>query len=148
MKKRCKKFDKEVKPEVILNNFNTMLGHRVGRMLASVFHYDPDFEGLGVETFGNGGVAVVMPCLSLSCFKCFSVSKAFCCYDSLALCLCSSVFLCVINSHLYLPSPPTPATLSPPYPTPLPLSPLHPSPPLIFSPPPPSTPPTRQVVAW
>ena len=45
MKKICKKFDKEVKPEVILNNFNTMLGHRVGRMLASVFHYDPNFEG-------------------------------------------------------------------------------------------------------
>merc|ERR1719167_776775 len=41
MKKRCKKFDKEVKPEVILNNFNTMLGHRVGRMLASVFSLRP-----------------------------------------------------------------------------------------------------------
>jgi len=53
MKKRCKKFDKEVKPEVILNNFNTMLGHRVGRMLASVFHYDPDFEGRRVVTFHN-----------------------------------------------------------------------------------------------
>ena len=45
MKRICKKFDKDIKPEVILNNFNTMLGHRVGRMLASIFHYDPDFEG-------------------------------------------------------------------------------------------------------
>merc|ERR1719219_2127900 len=56
MKKKCKickKFDKEVKPEVILNNFNTMLGHRVGRMLASIFHYDPDFEGRRVVTFHN-----------------------------------------------------------------------------------------------
>jgi len=53
MKKRCKKFDKDVKPEVILNNFNTMLGHRVGRMLASIFHYDPDFEGRRVVTFHN-----------------------------------------------------------------------------------------------
>jgi ribosome production factor 1 len=53
MKKKCKKFDKDVKPEVILNNFNTMLGHRVGRMLASLFHYDPNFEGRRVVTFHN-----------------------------------------------------------------------------------------------
>ena len=53
MKKICKKFDKEVKPEVILNNFNTMLGHRVGRMLASVFHYDPNFEGKGLGSSGS-----------------------------------------------------------------------------------------------
>jgi len=53
MKRRCKKFDKDVKPEVILNNFNTMLGHRVGRMLASIFHYDPNFEGRRVVTFHN-----------------------------------------------------------------------------------------------
>jgi len=53
MKRICKKFDKDIKPEVILNNFNTMLGHRVGRMLASIFHYDPDFEGRRVVTFHN-----------------------------------------------------------------------------------------------
>lgn len=53
MKKVSKKFDKDIKPEVIMNNFNTMLGHRVGRMMASIFHYDPDFVGKRVVTFHN-----------------------------------------------------------------------------------------------
>lgn len=41
------------KPEVILNNFNTRLGHRVARMLASVFPHDPDFHGRSAVTFHN-----------------------------------------------------------------------------------------------
>eukprot|EP00457_Paulinella_chromatophora_P011156 gb/GEZN01011284.1/.p1 GENE.gb/GEZN01011284.1/~~gb/GEZN01011284.1/.p1 ORF type:complete len:358 (+),score=51.75 gb/GEZN01011284.1/:90-1076(+) len=40
-------------PEVILNNFNTRLGHRVGRMLASLFHQEPNFTGRRVATFHN-----------------------------------------------------------------------------------------------
>jgi len=43
----------EHRPEVILNNFNTRLGHSVGRMLASLFHYDPEFKGRRVVTFHN-----------------------------------------------------------------------------------------------
>ncbi|KAH3698587.1 ribosome production factor 1-like [Dreissena polymorpha] len=41
------------KPEVILNNFNTRLGHSVGRMLASIFPHDPNFHGRRVVTFHN-----------------------------------------------------------------------------------------------
>ncbi|KAK3090283.1 hypothetical protein FSP39_010615 [Pinctada imbricata] len=41
------------RPEVILNNFNTRLGHSVGRMLASLFHHDPQFSGRRVVTFHN-----------------------------------------------------------------------------------------------
>jgi len=41
------------KPEVILNNFNTRLGHSVGRCLAALLPYDPDFEGRRVITFHN-----------------------------------------------------------------------------------------------
>ncbi len=41
------------KPEVILNNFNTRLGHRVGRMLAALFHQDPNFKGRRACTFHN-----------------------------------------------------------------------------------------------
>ncbi|CAG2119456.1 unnamed protein product [Medioppia subpectinata] len=41
------------RPEVILNNFNTRLGHTIGRMFASVFHYDPQFKGRRVVTFHN-----------------------------------------------------------------------------------------------
>ncbi|XP_077500420.1 ribosome production factor 1 isoform X1 [Amblyomma americanum] len=41
------------RPEVILNNFNTRLGHSVARMLASLFHYDPQFQGRRVVTFHN-----------------------------------------------------------------------------------------------
>jgi ribosome production factor 1 len=33
------------RPELILNNFNTRLGHRMGRMLACLFPYDPQFKG-------------------------------------------------------------------------------------------------------
>jgi len=56
------KFTKEIKgsgehtshlPEVILNNFNTRLGHSVGRMLASIFPHDPQFQGRRVVTLHN-----------------------------------------------------------------------------------------------
>jgi len=41
------------KPEVILNNFTTRLGHRVGRMLGALFHQEPNFKGRRVVTFHN-----------------------------------------------------------------------------------------------
>ncbi|KAJ1555895.1 Ribosome production factor 1 [Cladochytrium tenue] len=41
------------KPELILNNFNTRLGHTVGRMFASLFPHVPEFEGRQVATFHN-----------------------------------------------------------------------------------------------
>jgi len=40
-------------PELILNNFNTRLGHTVGRMLASLFPYKPNFKGRSAVTFHN-----------------------------------------------------------------------------------------------
>ncbi|XP_074647186.1 ribosome production factor 1-like isoform X1 [Tubulanus polymorphus] len=40
-------------PEVILNNFNTHLGHRIGRLMASLFPHSPQFEGRRVVTFHN-----------------------------------------------------------------------------------------------
>lgn len=40
-------------PEVILNNFNTRLGHSIGRLLASLFPHDPQFNGRQVVTFHN-----------------------------------------------------------------------------------------------
>jgi len=39
------------RPEVILNGFSTRLGHTVARMLASLFHYDPQFHGKRAMTF-------------------------------------------------------------------------------------------------
>lgn len=41
------------RPELILNNFNTRLGHVTARMLASIFHFDPQFRGRSVVTFHN-----------------------------------------------------------------------------------------------
>ena len=41
------------RPEVLLNNFSTRLGHRVGRMLGSLFHQQPEFRGRRVCTFHN-----------------------------------------------------------------------------------------------
>ncbi|XP_035699880.1 ribosome production factor 1-like [Branchiostoma floridae] len=40
-------------PEVILNNFNTRLGHTVGRMFAALFPHDPQFSGRQAVTFHN-----------------------------------------------------------------------------------------------
>eukprot|EP00276_Gloeochaete_wittrockiana_P004706 CAMPEP_0184659606 /NCGR_PEP_ID=MMETSP0308-20130426/30337_1 /TAXON_ID=38269 /ORGANISM="Gloeochaete witrockiana, Strain SAG 46.84" /LENGTH=303 /DNA_ID=CAMNT_0027099561 /DNA_START=3 /DNA_END=914 /DNA_ORIENTATION=+ len=41
------------RPELILNNFNTRLGRRVGRMFAGLFPHDPNFHGRRVVTFHN-----------------------------------------------------------------------------------------------
>ena len=41
------------RPEIILTNFTTRLGHSVARMLASLFHYDPEFKGKRAVTFHN-----------------------------------------------------------------------------------------------
>ncbi|KAJ3300284.1 Ribosome production factor 1 [Borealophlyctis nickersoniae] len=41
------------KPELILNNFNTRLGHTVGRMFASLFPHVPEFKGRQVATLHN-----------------------------------------------------------------------------------------------
>ena len=40
-------------PELILNNFTTALGHRVGRMLGSLLPQDPEFKGRRVITLHN-----------------------------------------------------------------------------------------------
>lgn len=40
-------------PEVILNNFTTALGLRVGRMLGALFPHHPNFIGRQVSTFHN-----------------------------------------------------------------------------------------------
>jgi ribosome production factor 1 len=40
-------------PELILNNFSTRLGHRIGRMFASLFPQMPEFGGRRVVTFHN-----------------------------------------------------------------------------------------------
>nr|GEU41863.1 ribosome production factor 1 [Tanacetum cinerariifolium] len=38
---------------VVLNNFTTRLGHRVGRLIQSLFPQDPEFRGRRVVTFHN-----------------------------------------------------------------------------------------------
>ncbi|KAI9293634.1 Brix-domain-containing protein [Neoconidiobolus thromboides FSU 785] len=40
-------------PELILNNFNTRLGHTIGRMFQSLFPQVPEFEGRQTATFHN-----------------------------------------------------------------------------------------------
>ncbi|KAI3946701.1 hypothetical protein MKW98_003264 [Papaver atlanticum] len=40
-------------PELVMNNFTTRLGHRVGRMIQSLFPQDPNFRGRRVVTFHN-----------------------------------------------------------------------------------------------
>ena len=40
-------------PEIILNNFGTRLGRRVGRVLSSLFPTEPQLEGRQVVTFHN-----------------------------------------------------------------------------------------------
>ncbi|XP_072174168.1 ribosome production factor 1-like isoform X2 [Diadema setosum] len=50
--KRCGKTS-DHKPELILNNFNTRLGHTIGRQIASLFPHDPNFVGRRVVTFHN-----------------------------------------------------------------------------------------------
>lgn len=41
------------KPELVLNNFSTRLGCRIGRMFGSLFCQDPNFRGRRVVTFHN-----------------------------------------------------------------------------------------------
>ncbi len=41
------------RPEIILNNFNTRLGLRVGRLFGSMFPHEPEFKGRQVVTFHN-----------------------------------------------------------------------------------------------
>eukprot|EP00088_Acartia_fossae_P006681 TRINITY_DN13083_c0_g1_i2.p1 TRINITY_DN13083_c0_g1~~TRINITY_DN13083_c0_g1_i2.p1 ORF type:complete len:341 (-),score=58.71 TRINITY_DN13083_c0_g1_i2:206-1228(-) len=41
------------RPEVIMNQFTTRLGQGVARMLAALFHYEPQFTGKRVVTFHN-----------------------------------------------------------------------------------------------
>lgn len=41
------------KPELVLTNFTTRLGHRVGRLIQSLFPQDPNFRGRRVVTFHN-----------------------------------------------------------------------------------------------
>jgi ribosome production factor 1 len=41
------------KPELILNRFDTRLGHTIGRMFASLFPQVPEFSGRQVVTFHN-----------------------------------------------------------------------------------------------
>ncbi|XP_044501530.1 ribosome production factor 1-like [Mangifera indica] len=40
-------------PELVLNNFTTRLGHRLGRLIQSLFPQDPEFRGRRVVTFHN-----------------------------------------------------------------------------------------------
>ncbi|KDP24558.1 hypothetical protein JCGZ_25122 [Jatropha curcas] len=41
------------KPELVMTNFTTRLGHRVGRLIQSLFPQDPNFRGRRVATFHN-----------------------------------------------------------------------------------------------
>lgn len=41
------------KPELIMNNFDTRLGHRIGRMISCLFHQNPQFRGRQAVTFHN-----------------------------------------------------------------------------------------------
>jgi ribosome production factor 1 len=43
----------ETNPELIMNNFDTMLGHRIGRMLASLFPQVPNLAARRVITLHN-----------------------------------------------------------------------------------------------
>jgi len=49
--KSCAKLT--IRPEIILNNFNTRIGIRVGRLLAALFPHDPQYKGRHVITFHN-----------------------------------------------------------------------------------------------
>lgn len=51
--KRRGKDPTEHRPEVILNNFSTRLGHSIGRLFAALFPQDPQFVGRQVATFHN-----------------------------------------------------------------------------------------------
>jgi ribosome production factor 1 len=40
-------------PELVINNFNSMVGRRVARFFASMFPHSPDFKARTVCTFHN-----------------------------------------------------------------------------------------------
>jgi ribosome production factor 1 len=40
-------------PQLVLNNFDTRVGYRIGRMIASLFPQRPEYEGRQVVTFHN-----------------------------------------------------------------------------------------------
>ncbi|CAF2982475.1 unnamed protein product [Rotaria socialis] len=42
-----------IRPEIILNNFNTRIGIRVGRLLAALFPHDPQYKARHLITFHN-----------------------------------------------------------------------------------------------
>ncbi|XP_059615796.1 probable ribosome production factor 1 [Phlebotomus argentipes] len=52
MKKNYREISKH-RPEVILTNFSTRLGLSIGRLLGSLFHFDPEFRGRRAVTFHN-----------------------------------------------------------------------------------------------
>jgi len=41
------------RPEIVMNNFKTRLGLSIGRLVASLFQYNPEFHGRRVVTFHN-----------------------------------------------------------------------------------------------
>ncbi|CAL8068915.1 unnamed protein product [Orchesella dallaii] len=54
--KQLKRDWKEItnhRPEVLWSNFSTRLGVGIGRMFASLFHYEPQFTGRRIVTFHN-----------------------------------------------------------------------------------------------
>ncbi|XP_015909221.2 ribosome production factor 1 [Parasteatoda tepidariorum] len=56
--KYCKKIKNRAeytshKPEIVMNNFRTRLGHSIGRLFTSLFQFNPDFHGRRVVTFHN-----------------------------------------------------------------------------------------------
>lgn len=51
--KRSHKDISHHRPEIVLNRFSTRLGLTVSRMLASLFHYDPEFQGRRAIAFHN-----------------------------------------------------------------------------------------------
>ncbi len=50
---RFRAIQQGVRPELILNNFGTRLGHTVGRLFASLFPHDPQFRSRRVITLHN-----------------------------------------------------------------------------------------------
>ncbi|KAH9787167.1 Brix domain-containing protein [Citrus sinensis] len=81
-------------PELVLNNFATRLGHRVGRLIQSLFPQSPEFRGRRVVTFHNQRDFIFFRhhrCVPLEFISCYmwtilcsyltSIMKAFCYYE-------------------------------------------------------------------
>lgn len=60
------------KPEIILNRFNTQLGTRIGRLLASLYPQAPQFRGRQVATFHNQRDFIFFRCRACACSSAFS----------------------------------------------------------------------------